>query len=415
MSSVYGDNKEELPFKMPPPKGKPFRTTTYADANLMHCLVTGRSMSGIIHMVNQTPIQWFCKKQNVVETATYGSEFMVARQATEQIMDLRYTLRMMGIPIDGPSWLFGDNQSVIISSNIPHSSLNKRHNALSYHRVREAIAAEILYFLHMDGKYNPSDILTKFLNWAKFWPLVQPLLFRKGETTKDSKAASPVTQLIEEIKTASLPSGSRGVTSGNSKVSTQDAIVVDPSGNVTVLSHQMSVSPHPKMCPNGQELSSGELQKDQVAIPAVPIMNKIFKINKLSQRISLTTNIRNLEKNSGNREKNSITRFLEKIPGTTENPGTSRNITVTNENTGTYNDPRLNESLKTNMSHTGYTVENILEPSTNSTESNYSITNNGSIITTDPVLRKQNENSHLSTDNDVKSSWILIKSKKSIP
>jgi hypothetical protein len=144
-------------------------------------------------------------------------------------------------------------------------------------------------------------------------------------------------------------------------------------------------------------------------------MNKIFKINKLSQRISLTTNIRNLEKNSGNREKNSITRFLEKIPGTTENPGTSRNITVTNENTGTYNDPRLNESLKTNMSHTGYTVENILEPSTNSTESNYSITNNGSIITTDPVLRKQNENSHLSTDNDVKSSWILIKSKKSIP
>jgi len=39
-------------------------------------------------LVNQTPIQWFCKKQNVVETATYGSEFMVACQATEQIMDL---------------------------------------------------------------------------------------------------------------------------------------------------------------------------------------------------------------------------------------------------------------------------------------------------------------------------------------
>jgi hypothetical protein len=77
-------------------------------------------------------------------------------------MDLRYTLRMMGIPIDGPAWLFGDNQSVIISSTIPHSNLNKRHNALSYHRVREAIAAEIMYFLHMDGKYNPSDILTKF-------------------------------------------------------------------------------------------------------------------------------------------------------------------------------------------------------------------------------------------------------------
>ena len=142
--SVYGDFQEELPPDMPTPRGKPFRTTTY-DANLMHCLVTGRSMTGVIHLVYQTPIQWFCKKQNVVETATYGSEFMAARQATEQIMDLRYTLCMMGIPIDGPSWMFGDNQGVITSSTIPHSNLNKRHNALSYHRVRSSIAAGIIY------------------------------------------------------------------------------------------------------------------------------------------------------------------------------------------------------------------------------------------------------------------------------
>jgi hypothetical protein len=243
MSTVYGNHKEELPDNMPEPKGKPFRTTTYADANLMHCLVTGRSMSGIIHLVNQTPIQWFCKKQNVVETATYGSEFMVARQATEQIMDLRYTLRMMGIPIDGPSWLFGDNQSVITSSNIPHSNLNKRHNALSYHRVREAIAAEILYFLHMDGKYNPSDILTKFLNWAKFWPLVQPLLFWKGETNKDNNNTLPITQMIEHIKSSS-PSGLRGVTSCNYDTT---------NGN--------SVNPSEKMNTSGMKLSSGEQTK----------------------------------------------------------------------------------------------------------------------------------------------------------
>jgi hypothetical protein len=86
MSSVYGNHKEELPDKMPKPKRKPFRTTTYANENLMHCLVTERYMSGIINLVNQSPIQWFCKKQNIVETATYGSELMVARQATERIM-----------------------------------------------------------------------------------------------------------------------------------------------------------------------------------------------------------------------------------------------------------------------------------------------------------------------------------------
>jgi hypothetical protein len=222
INSIYGPNVEELPSMMPTPLGKPFRTTTYADANLMHCLVTGRSMSGIIHMVNQTPIQWFCKKQNVVETATYGSEFMVARQATEQIMDLRYTLRMMGIPIDGPAWMFGDNQSVITSSNIPHSSLNKRHNALSYHRVREAISAGILYFIHIDGKLNPSDILTKFLAWATFWPLIQPLLFWKGDTVKQIHPILPIPQAIEAIKLAAS-TGLRGV-SDNNRISPIDAI-----------------------------------------------------------------------------------------------------------------------------------------------------------------------------------------------
>jgi hypothetical protein len=218
INSTYGPTKEELPPNMPTPRGKPFRITTYEDANLVHCLVTGRSLSGIIHMVNQTPIQWFCKKQNVVETATYGSEFMAARQATEQIMDLRYTLRMMGIPIDGPAWMFGDNQSVITSSTIPHSNLNKRHNALSYHRVREAIAAGILYFIHIDGTLNPSDVLTKFLAWAKFWPLIQPLLFWKGETVKGIHPNLPLTQVIEALNQAAS-SGLRGV----SDISPSDA------------------------------------------------------------------------------------------------------------------------------------------------------------------------------------------------
>jgi hypothetical protein len=91
-------------------------------------------------LFNQTPIQWFCKKQNVMEAATYGSEFMVACQAIEQIIDLRYTLRMMGIPIDGLARMFGDNQSATTLSTIPHTNLNKWHSALSSHRVREAIS-----------------------------------------------------------------------------------------------------------------------------------------------------------------------------------------------------------------------------------------------------------------------------------
>ena len=47
---------------------------------------------------------------------------------------------MFGVPIDGASWLLGDNELVVMSSTIPHSSLNKCWNALSYHKVHEAVA-----------------------------------------------------------------------------------------------------------------------------------------------------------------------------------------------------------------------------------------------------------------------------------
>jgi hypothetical protein len=86
---------------MPTPKGRPVRMTTFEDANLLHNHVTGRLAMGILHFVNQTPIKWFSKRQNTVETATYTSKYVVAKTATEQIIDLQYTLRMLGVPVDG--------------------------------------------------------------------------------------------------------------------------------------------------------------------------------------------------------------------------------------------------------------------------------------------------------------------------
>jgi hypothetical protein len=147
------------------------------------------------------------QEAKTVETATYGSEFMVACQAAQQIIDLRYTFRMMGIPLDGPCWMFGDNESVITSSTIPHSTLNKRHNVLSYHCVRECIAAKVFYLLHISGKINLTDMLTKPLGWVSFWPLVQPLFFWKRETIQDK----PFYLVIQGIK-ADPPSRSRAVT-----------------------------------------------------------------------------------------------------------------------------------------------------------------------------------------------------------
>ena len=120
MHTIYGNVTEDIPPDMLTPKGRPIHLTTFVDANLMHDLVTSHSCGGILHFLNQTPIDWFTKHQKQVETATYGSEFMATHQAIEQIMDLCYTLRMFGVPLDGPSWLFGDNRSVVTSSIFCH-------------------------------------------------------------------------------------------------------------------------------------------------------------------------------------------------------------------------------------------------------------------------------------------------------
>jgi hypothetical protein len=133
-----------LPKDLATPLGKSVITITYQDANLYHDMVTGRSVSGTLHFCNQTLIDWYSKRQATVESATFGSEFTAARIACDQIMDLRMTLRYLGIPVYTKSYMFGDNQAVVINSTILHSLLNKLHNALAYHRVHEMIAAKIL-------------------------------------------------------------------------------------------------------------------------------------------------------------------------------------------------------------------------------------------------------------------------------
>jgi hypothetical protein len=174
----YPDAEEELPPGMPEPLGKKARFTCYVDADHAHDVVTRRSVTGIILLLNSTPIRWVSKRQKTVETSTYGSELVAARMAVEVILEYRYHLRMIGVPIDGPTLMLGDNNSVVMNTTIPSSVLKKKHNAIAYHRVREACAANIIRFVHIPTETNYADILTKPLGSEKFYTLVRPLLFR---------------------------------------------------------------------------------------------------------------------------------------------------------------------------------------------------------------------------------------------
>ena len=91
-SSVYSGACEQIPHDIPKPLGKHVQTTHYVDANLHHDLATGKAVTAVLHFLNQTPIDAYTKRQSTVEAATYGSEFVAARTAVDQIIDICTTL-----------------------------------------------------------------------------------------------------------------------------------------------------------------------------------------------------------------------------------------------------------------------------------------------------------------------------------
>ena len=144
--SVYSGACEQIPHDIPKPLGKHGQTTHYVDANLHHHLATGKAVTAVLHFLNQTPIDAY----------------------------------------------------------------SKRHHLVSYHRVKEAIAAKYISFHWKDGKSNPADILSKHWEFATVWPMLKPILFWRGETATQLKGSDriPSTTPVAEPPRDARDSGS---------------------------------------------------------------------------------------------------------------------------------------------------------------------------------------------------------------
>jgi hypothetical protein len=176
-AEFYPGAAEAIPPDAPEPRGNSVHMTCFVDADHAGCQVTRRSHTGVIIFLNRAPILWYSKQQNTVESSTFGSEFIAAKTAIEMIEGMRYKLRMMGIPLDGPTSLFGDNESVVTNATKPESTLKKKHNAIAYHRVREAQAAGFVRFTHERGVTNLSDILSKPLPGPRLRELCSKIMW----------------------------------------------------------------------------------------------------------------------------------------------------------------------------------------------------------------------------------------------
>ena len=113
--------------------------------------------------LNCAPICWKSSKQTSVESSTFGSEFIAMKQLCEYLRGLRYKLRMMGIPVEGPAYIYGDNQSVLANTTIPDSTLKKKSQSIAYHFVREGAARDEWRTAYVNTNENEADLLTKLL------------------------------------------------------------------------------------------------------------------------------------------------------------------------------------------------------------------------------------------------------------
>jgi len=139
--------------------------------------VTRRSRTGIFLFIQNSSIVWFSKKQTSIETSSFGSEFSAMKTAVEMVEGLRYKLRMMGVPINGPCNVKADNMSMVRNSSIPESQLKKKSNSIAYHYVSERAAAGVVIINYEPTGSNVMDMLTKTQSGAIRLHLTRIILY----------------------------------------------------------------------------------------------------------------------------------------------------------------------------------------------------------------------------------------------
>ena len=119
--------------------------------------------------MNMAMIQWHSKRQATVEGAVFGAEFVAMDQGAEELRGIRYKLRMMGVGIDVPTYVYGDNMSVIHNTLTPESPLTKKSPSICYHFNIEAIATKERLTTHVPTLVNWASLLTKVLSGRRRW------------------------------------------------------------------------------------------------------------------------------------------------------------------------------------------------------------------------------------------------------
>jgi hypothetical protein len=128
---------------------------------------TRRSRTGFVIYLNMAPIVWHFKRHPTVESSVFGVEFFSIKNGIETCRGLRYKLRMMGVALSGPTFVYGENMSVVHNTQRPEAVLKKKSKSILYHAVHESSAMGESIIGHVPSVDNPADICTKVVPGGK--------------------------------------------------------------------------------------------------------------------------------------------------------------------------------------------------------------------------------------------------------
>jgi hypothetical protein len=162
--SLYGDAEEMIPSDAPVPCGKDVDLHLCVDSDHAGEQLTRRSRTGFVIYLNMAHIMWFSKRRPFVESSVFGAECVMMNNGIETCRGLRYKLRMMGVTLSGPTFVYGDNMSVVHNTHLPESVLKKTSNSICYHAERESAAMGESIIGHVPSVDYPADICTNVVS-----------------------------------------------------------------------------------------------------------------------------------------------------------------------------------------------------------------------------------------------------------
>ena len=186
-SGLYDGAEETMnPDDPPPLNEKELQISIFEDASHASELDTRRSVSAYLAFLGKTPVAWYSKRQNTVETSTYSSELVAFRVAIDKGLAMRAILRALGMKVTKPMVIFCDSQSVCCNMQLPSSILKKKHQLVNFHRSREAVAMGIAKVAHVRSEFNLADIGTKPKGPQDYYRLLKEVLYGKQEDKSET-------------------------------------------------------------------------------------------------------------------------------------------------------------------------------------------------------------------------------------